>query len=765
MAEKDHENEAEPVEDQEGLTRREFVGHVGLGTVALAAGVASCDDDPPADGDADGDVDGDIDGDVDGDADGDVDGDVDGDADADGDVESDADDATVDPRPYILLITTDQEHPPMWFRHDQDWIDERLPARAFLREFGVSFTQTHCVAMPCSPSRASLYTSMYSHQHHVYGNCGMDGNHLHEFPTCATILRDEGYRTWYCGKSHLASMDWYPCDEASGDVRSESMSLYGFDNWITSHLPPYHLAEAFPEENCYDSVGMAWEGESEDPVFADVAIEHFARDDIRQRPTQDAPPWFGVVSFVNPHDILMYPRFEPREYETPINQRPGNWEHSDDIRNWKPSCQREYIYMYNYLGGFISHGPRTYLPEEWRDSEWERFADAYLYLHQTSDAEILRVLQACFTLDRSVRDNLVVLFTSDHGDLIGAHGQRAKGPNMYEEQENVPFMVVDFSAPAIRELEELPLGRRPSSTEGGDFVGELGSTRDQLTMLLDVTTTIVGLGHSHLDDPEVWRAAHPQMQGANLVPLLAAGQETAPVIAPDPAAEGALAPRDHILATCDQTYGRILPEAPLGWEPVHTAFHIISLREQTRNASGEIVSDFKLNLNYDWERDPDTELLVEADGGHRARVDWEHPYECELYDMTEPNPDLREISMMVPREMPRAVEREGNLQVQDPETEEWSDVAWPPKWGFGPLGRRRVENDYTEAERANATEVFNRLYDRLVHECVPQEIIRPMPAHLVAEQEAAWAAYHGNNSEGECDVEFDDDDLGTCPGL
>jgi arylsulfatase A-like enzyme len=736
------------------VSRREFVGGVGLAAAALAAGLASCDDDEPrTDGGADGDVDADGDGDTD--ADGDADGDADEEADGDGDV------PPVDPRPYILLITTDQEHPPMWFRHDQDWIDELLPARAFLRRFGVSFTQAHCVAMPCSPSRASLYSSLYAHQHHVYGNCGMDGNHLHAFPTCATVLRDEGYRTWYCGKSHLASMDSYPCDAAAGEDRSRSMSLYGFDNWITSSLPPYHGAGAWPEDTCYDSVGAPYEGESEDPEFATAAVEHLGRDDIRRRPADAAGPWFGVVSFVNPHDILVYPAFEPREYETPIEQRVGNWEHADDVEAWKPTCQREYITMYNFLGGPMPHGPRTYLPEEWTGTKWDTFADAYLYLQEAVDEQIRRVLEACFALDRSVRDNLVVIFTSDHGELLGAHGQRAKGPTMYEEQQNVPLIVVDFSAPALRALDALPLGTQPSSTDGGAFVGRLGSVRTQLTSLLDVSATVISLGHSHEADPEAWRASNLQMQGASLVPLLADGQENAPVMAPDPATEGALAPRDHILATCDQTFGSPLPEEPLGWEPVSTAFHIISIREQARNAAGDVTGDTKLNLNYDWPRDPATGLVVEDESGQRADVDWEHPHECELYDLTESEPSLREVSMLVPREMPRAVERDGRLQVQDPATLEWSDVTWPPKWELGPGGRRRVEREYTAEEKDANIAVYRRLFDRLVHQCVPREIIRPMPAGLAEVQQAAWDAYHDNNNSGECDPNED----GICPGM
>jgi arylsulfatase len=550
-----------------GLSRRRFVGGIGAAALAGSAGgalarlLAGCGSsgtgvrDTGAEG-------------GDGEA---------GDAEAGegegGEAEGGAEDgATTPARPNILLVTTDQEHPPYWFRHDQAWVDERLPARAFLRRWGVQFTGVHSVAMPCSPSRASLYSGVYTHQHHVYGNAGMAGVFLPHFPTCASILKERfGYRTFYAGKSHLKAMNTYEC----GTDPKGSMREYGFDEWLTAPSEPY--VGTWPEGQCYDSVGIPYEGEHEDPVFADAAIEW-----LRRPETGDpaAGPWFGIVSLVNPHDIMHYPTFEPRDYAVEVDDRPGNFEDKEDVEANKPTCQGEYIEMYN----FTTAGPMPHRP---LSRKWDTMPDAYLYLLRACDAEIRRVLDAVFALPPEVRDNLVVLFTSDHGEMLGAHGQRAKRPNMYEEQQNVPLFVVDFSAPALRALRAFPTAAPPSGTPGGSYADALlGSTRNQLGTLLDVAPTIVSLAAAGDADPESWRADQPQLQGANLVPLLQAAGESAAPRAPD--AAGALVERRHILATCDQGY-----EVPGEADPVavHTAFHIVSLRRQTRDADGRITAD------------------------------------------------------------------------------------------------------------------------------------------------------------------------------
>lgn len=66
-------------------------------------------------------------------------------------------------RPNLLLIVTDQEREAMHW--PAGWAEANLTARSRLNEHGLRFTRAHCDAIACSPSRATLMTSLYPAQH------------------------------------------------------------------------------------------------------------------------------------------------------------------------------------------------------------------------------------------------------------------------------------------------------------------------------------------------------------------------------------------------------------------------------------------------------------------------------------------------------------------------------------------------------------------------------------------------------------------------
>lgn len=75
----------------------------------------------------------------------------------------------------------------------------------------------------------------------------------------------------------------------------------------------------------------------------------------------------------------------------------------------------------------------------WDEEKWRRYRYAYFRLCERVDAEIATLLAG---LDASgLRENTVIVFTSDHGDMQGAHGWNQK-KNLYEESAGVPFIVV-----------------------------------------------------------------------------------------------------------------------------------------------------------------------------------------------------------------------------------------------------------------------------------------------------------------------------------
>ena len=179
-----------------------------------------------------------------------------------------------------------------------------------------------------------------------------------------------------------------------------------------------------------------------------------------------------MASFVNPHDIaftgfgrevLGLP--EPDDTVPAVNAAPSQ----DDRLDRRPSAQAAFRDLWPQL-----------LYAQPADVEYRRF---YLWLHKLVDRVIERVLDA---LDANgLADDTVVVFTSDHGEMLGAHGgQQQKWHNAYEETVRVPLLV---SGPGIE--------ARPDGV-------------DVATSHVDLVPTLLGLVGADLDEITDTVAAH-----------------------------------------------------------------------------------------------------------------------------------------------------------------------------------------------------------------------------------------------------------------
>jgi len=295
--------------------------------------------------------------------------------------------------PNVLLILVDQWRQPRWFPDDV-----KLPGFNRLRREGLSFTNHYVSAVPCSPSRACLFTGLHLPQHGVASNvnAGMNQSLDPRIPTLGHRFRAAGYRTPYFGKWHLT---------APKDRRGIGLSKYGFEDW---RGPDHH--------------GAPWDGTTNDFRFAAQAANWLNRNG------RSKEPWFLTCSLVNPHDICFYPRDVVPQITVPrvFDKLPDNFR--DDLEG-KPRIQAVYRDGYGRLMGITPDKPEKF---------WLRYLDYYLHFQRLADHGAAHLLD---TLDRlKLADDTLVIFTADHGDMCGSHQLQAKGPFVYEENNNVPLI-------------------------------------------------------------------------------------------------------------------------------------------------------------------------------------------------------------------------------------------------------------------------------------------------------------------------------------
>jgi arylsulfatase A-like enzyme len=356
--------------------------------------------------------------------------------------------------PNLLLIMTDEERypPPYETESVARFRREQLGARESLREGGLEFHRHYAGSTACTPSRATLFTGQYPSLHGVSQTDGLakrvtdpdmqwldpDG-----VPTLGDWFRAGGYRSQYRGKWHVSHADLLVpgahaglmASDDDGHVLADSVDAYrradrldpfGFSGWIGRE--PHGAAKS----DC---------GALRDPVFAEQVVGMF--DDLAR--TGHEGPWLAVASFVNPHDIAFTGAFWDAilEFAPPddtVPEIPEAPSQSDSFAG-RPPCQEQFR-------------------ETWPQMVYAQATDLayrrlYYYLHKLVDRAIARVLEA---LDASgMADDTIVVFTSDHGDLLGAHGgMMQKWYNAYDEAIRVPLVVQGAGVAARPEGIDMP---------------------------------------------------------------------------------------------------------------------------------------------------------------------------------------------------------------------------------------------------------------------------------------------------------------------
>ncbi|NJM33397.1 MAG: sulfatase-like hydrolase/transferase [Rhodomicrobium sp.] len=360
-------------------------------------------------------------------------------------------------RPTILLLLVDEQRYPTVYESEQlrAFRKTHLPAQGSLAARGISFERHYIASVACVPSRTSLYTGHYPSLHGVAHTDGAakaaNDPDMHwllpgSVPTVGHYLRAGGYRTFWKGKWHVHEADLrVPGTQTAitsydengfADPKKEQTYLtanvldpFGFDGWIG---PEPHGADPLRSGS---SVPEGKQGR-------DPAISRQVRDLLGQlNADADDTPWFMAASFTNPHDIALWGFFanlgarvqELYDFSIPDNVPSEVFDEEafaktrrEDLKS-KPSCQASYREAYQ----------RFMQPSAVRND----FFRLYYKLHADVDKHIGEVTKALS--ETRFANNTVIIFTSDHGDLLGAHGGLFQKWYMaYEEALRVPLTIV-----------------------------------------------------------------------------------------------------------------------------------------------------------------------------------------------------------------------------------------------------------------------------------------------------------------------------------
>ncbi len=344
-------------------------------------------------------------------------------------------------KPNIVLILTDQQ------RTDTLGYRGRTPCRTpnidRLAREGVSFDRALCTNPLCTPSRASIFTGKYAHQVGMM----MNNSTLYDSPVLTERLRTLGYHTAYAGKWHLEPnrqpkalvsqaealglaevhggtvlpqgrriVDrWF--DVAAGqenDLYSAWCEAQGLpDGWTVSDPDvrthrkpsmsiPRTKVQDLPVDKTYD----AW--------VTDYALQF-----LHERPKDQ--PFFLVSSYFGPHPPFLIPEPYYSMYADDIPEPP----------NFGPQPghpQAMHTSFYRQL--WQDHG------ENWDD--WKKSMAVYWGYVTMMDDLVGRMVGALEA--EGILDDTLVIFASDHGEMLGSHGLWQKMVS-YEEALRVPFVM------------------------------------------------------------------------------------------------------------------------------------------------------------------------------------------------------------------------------------------------------------------------------------------------------------------------------------
>jgi arylsulfatase len=360
-------------------------------------------------------------------------------------------------QPNILWICTDQQRWDTIHALGNDHI--HTPNLDRLVKEGVAFTQAYCNAPICTPSRASFLTGMYPST--VQGCKNGAAFWPEQAPLVTKLLKDKGYICGLSGKLHLSTAmannpEKRPEDDGYTAYHFSHAPFQGGDkndylSWLKDKGYTYKQIKALPWKQQVPLHQTTW--------CCDKAIAFVEKN--------KGTPWVFSVNIFDPHGPLDPPKDFTERYD--IDKIPAAL--------WKDSDLAQKAVFNDIMFQTKVRKPNLKKDQIAKAKYW-----ATIEIIDENVGRLMKSLE-----DSGQADNTVIIFTSDHGEMLGDHGLWWKGCRFYEGLMRVPLI---FWAPKR-------------------FKQNLRS--NALVDLMDIAPTLMELTGETV--PE-------RMQGKSLIPIL-----------------------------------------------------------------------------------------------------------------------------------------------------------------------------------------------------------------------------------------------------
>jgi choline-sulfatase len=382
-------------------------------------------------------------------------------------------------KPNILVIMVDQLNGTLFPDGPADWL--HAPNLKKLAARSLRFANAYTASPLCAPGRASYMSGQLPSKTRVYDNAA---EFCSDIPTYAHHLRRAGYQTALSGKMHFVGPD-----QLHGFEERLTTDIYPADfGWTPDYRKPGERIDWW-YHNMGSVTGAGVAEISNQMEYDDEVAYNAVRKIYDLGRGLDARPWSLTVSFTHPHD----PYVARRKY----------WDLYEDCAHLLPE-----VPAFDYAQ-HDPHAQRIFDANDWRsftitEDDIRRSRRAYFANISYLDDKIGEILHAL----EATRQEAIVVFVSDHGDMLGERGLWFK-MCFYEGSARVPIMI---AAPGL----EPQCISTPVST-------------------IDLTPTYCELAGVSMEDVMPWT------EGQSLVPL-AKGEPRTASVAMEYAAEASYAP-------------------------------------------------------------------------------------------------------------------------------------------------------------------------------------------------------------------------------